>query len=236
MVVNSMLKPPLLVINLKAYEESINNNALKIARAVLSIGELTKLSKVKVNIALAVQAVDIRLVSNIGVLTLAQHVDYFKGRFTGWQSSLAAKKAGAVGTLLNHSEHRLRFPMLSESIKSAKRAGLKVIACAATSREAVKIAKLKPDFIAVEQPELIAGNISISNAEPWLISKTVRAVSRVNDKIPVLCGAGIKTRLDVEKALQLGANGVLVATGIVLASNKVKALRNLVKGFDVLID
>jgi len=97
--------------------------------------------------------------------------------------------------------------------------------------DAEKIAYLNPDFIAVEPPELIGGTVSVSDAKPEIISSSVKAVKLINNKIKVLCGAGIHNKDDVKKAIKLGAEGVLVASGIVKAENQKTALRDLVNGF-----
>jgi triosephosphate isomerase len=46
----------------------------------------------------------------------------------------------------------------------------------------------------------------------------------------VLCGAGIKDHDDVRIAIQLGCEGILVASGITKAENPEAALTDLVKG------
>jgi triosephosphate isomerase len=43
----------------------------------------------------------------------------------------------------------------------------------------------------------------------------------------VLAGAGISTTEDIEKALQLGADGVLVASGVAKADNPAEKLSKL---------
>jgi len=93
-----------------------------------------------------------------------------------------------------------------------------------------KIAELGPDFIAVEPPELIGGKISVSDAKPEVISDSVKAVKSINNKIKVLCGAGIHNKEDVKKAVDLGADGILVSSGIVKARNQEAALKDLVNG------
>ena len=46
----------------------------------------------------------------------------------------------------------------------------------------------------------------------------------------VLCGAGVKNGKDVAKALELGSDGVLLASGIVKAKDKEKVIRDLASG------
>ena len=83
------------------------------------------------------------------------------------------------------------------------------------------------DLIAVEPPELIGGDVSVTAADPKVVSDSVEAVRKVAD-IPVLCGAGVKTGEDVRAALDLGAEGVLLASGVVKAKDVAATLRDLV--------
>ena len=62
-----------------------------------------------------------------------------------------------------------------------------------------------------------------------VIERTVAAVKRVDDGIKVLCGAGIKTGRDVKRAIELGAAGVLLASGVVKASDPASVLEDLVQ-------
>jgi len=84
-----------------------------------------------------------------------------------------------------------------------KKAKIKTVVCCTNTKRAKVIDKMKPSYIAVEPRELIGGKISVAQARPGLISKTVQEV-----KTPVLVGAGIHNSKDVKKALELGANGL----------------------------
>jgi triosephosphate isomerase len=53
-------------------------------------------------------------------------------------------------------------------------------------------------------------------------------VGEIDDSIPVLCGAGISTGEDVESARDLGASGVLLASGVAKAAEPESVLRDLV--------
>jgi triosephosphate isomerase len=57
----------------------------------------------------------------------------------------------------------------------------------------------------------------------------VSAVKRINPKVRVLCGAGISTGDDVAAALELGTEGVLLASGVIKAKDPKAALFDLVK-------
>ncbi|GAI78136.1 unnamed protein product, partial [marine sediment metagenome] len=186
-----------------------------------------KVAKQGYNIAVAVQAADIyRISQNCDIPVLAQHIDNVGyGQYTGHTLAEAVKQAGAIGTLLNHSEHRMSLDIIKQIIKNNK--NLEIVACAPTSEIALEIAKFNPNYIAIEPPALIGGNVSVSTAQPELITNTVNKVRPYN--IPVLCGAGVKTKEDVKIALELGAKGILLASGVTKAKNPEKVLKDLVK-------
>jgi triosephosphate isomerase len=77
-------------------------------------------------------------------------------------------------------------------------------------------------LVAIEPPGLIGGKVSVSTARPEIVTAVTRAVK----DIPVLCGAGIRTRQDVARALQLGVQGILVSSGVTLAKNPEQVLRD----------
>ena len=218
-----MLKTPLIIVNFKTYKESIGRNALKLAQICEKVALDTNS-----NIGVAVQAADIyRIAQCVEIPVLAQHIDNVGyGQFTGHILAEAVKEAGAVGTLLNHSEHRLSLDIIKEIINKNI---LEIVACAPTSEISAEIAKFKPNFIAVEPPALIGGDISVSTAQPELITNTVNKVKPFD--VPVLCGAGVKTKEDVKIAMKLGAKGILLASGVTKAQNPEKVLRDLVNGF-----
>ncbi len=216
----------MIIVNFKTYSESTGKNAESLARACRDAGKESGIS-----VYSAVQAADIRLCASTGAKILAQHVDSIDfGAKTGFILPDSVKEAGAVGTILNHSEHRLQLDDLRNAVLAAKKRGLLVIACADTPEWAEKVATLSPDYIAIEPPELIGGNISVSTARPEIITETIERVHKVKE-IPILCGAGIKNGEDVRIAKRLGAKGVLVASGIVLAKDQKKALLDLASGF-----
>ena len=109
----------------------------------------------------------------------------------------------------------------------AKELGLIVVVCANDPYTAASVAAFRPDMIAIEPPELIGGDISVSTARPEIITDTINKVRCVVSDMPILCGAGIKTAADVKKAIELGAQGILVASGIVKAENPEEKLREL---------
>ncbi len=225
------LKKPVLFINFKTYAEATGQKAKQLALRA------EQLSKQKgASIALVVQATDLRLVSSaVKLPVFAQHIDPIEpGSNTGLILPEAVKQAGAVGTVLNHAENKRDNSFLSKAVERAKQAGLLVMACAENTIRAKQIASfpVKPDLIAVEPPDLIGGKLSVSAAKPELITDSVAAIKAIDSSIGVVTGAGIKKTADVKRAIELGAVGVFVASGIVGAPNQKMAIANLLKGFD----
>ncbi len=215
------MKKHVLLINTKAYREGVGQGAVSLARIC------RRLSSNSVEIVLAVQPYDIPLVSKI-ITTFAQHIDAVEpGAHTGRILPEAVKAAGASGTLINHSECCLNTSEIRQRVERARESGLVSVVCAPSPPMVRKIAKLKPDYIAIEPPELIGTGISVSQAKPSVITKSVKLAGRVK----VLTGAGISTSQDVSKALELGTSGVLVASGIVKSKSPEKAIKELLKGF-----
>ena len=219
------LKTPILIINFKTYEQSTADNALKLAKICDEVAKETGAS-----IAIAVQPTDIKeIVQNVSIPVLAQHIDGVKyGSNTGHILPESVKEAGVVGSLLNHSEDQYDMTNLKKTIERMDELSLSKILCANTPEKAGELQSLNPDFIAIEPPELIGGPVSVANAKPEVITDTVNIVT----SCPVLCGAGVNSKEDVEIALKLGAKGVLVASGIVKSQDPKAAILNLIEGFN----
>jgi triosephosphate isomerase len=90
------------------------------------------------------------------------------------------------------------------------------------------LARLEPDYIAVEPPELIGSGVAVSKARPELVSRTVSKVKQTGFRGKILCGAGIVSGDDVKKAVELGADGVLVSSSVVKAKDWESKIEELV--------
>ena len=206
---------PRIIINFKTYKQG--KSAIELAKQIEKIGR---------EIIIGVQASDIYEIvkATKGKLRVySQHVDYQKkGKATGYILPEAIKKDGAVGSFLNHSEHKLGFNVLKKTIKRCKKEGLKTIVFASSLSEAIKIEKLKPDYLIYEPPELVGGSVSVSKAKPELISKIKQKL-----KMKFLVGAGIHSKEDVRTAMKLGASGFAVSSAICEAREPGKNLRGL---------
>ncbi len=207
--------------NFKTYSQATGEKSLEIAKAAEKVSLETE-----VCIGLAPQFSDIAPTANsTAVPVFAQHIDPIKpGSFTGHILPEAVKEAGAVGTLINHSERRLKLADIDATITRAREVGLISVVCTNNAAVSAAAAALKPDMIAVEPPELIGSGIPVSKAKPEVVTGTVELVKQVNPNVVILCGAGITKGDDVAAALHLGTEGVLVASGIVKAKDVYKAL------------
>jgi triosephosphate isomerase len=213
----------LYIINFKTYEQTTGIRAIKLAEIIAELRE-----KLNIEIIVAPQFTDLERVSKI-TPTIAQHIDPISyGSHTGSILPQAIKEAGAIGTLINHSEKKLSLDKVEACINLAKTLELKTICCAFNLKEAIEITKFAPDYIAFEDPELIGTGKSVSTQEPELVKRFVEIVKDMNKEVIPLCGAGISNKEDVEAAKNLGAKGVLVASAIVKAENQREALLNLV--------
>ena len=157
-----------------------------------------------------------------------QHLDPVGfGSNTGWLHPSTAIQHGATGTIINHAEHKVSIEHVKELISQLP-IGFPVCACAADLDEARALAALSPTMIAVEPPELIGGDISVTSADPAIVSDTVSLVNSVNPQVVTLCGAGVKNGQDVSTAIELGTSGVLLASGVTKAEYPLSVLRDLV--------
>ncbi len=217
------MRLPVIVVNFKTYEKATGKMALELAKLHHRVSKATG-----VNLVVAPQTIDLRMIAEeVDIPVFAQHFHICKqGSFTGHVTPHSLKEAGVFGSILNHAEKKLPYGILKGVIDVAKEMGLYSIVCADSVFEGRAIAELGPNLIAVEPPELIGSNISVTSARPELIIDAVREIGPGR----VLVGAGIKTGEDVRMSLELGASGVLVASGVTTAEDPERALYGLVEG------
>ena len=211
-----------ILVNLKAYP----CDPIEVATAARDVADASG-----VRIAVAPQAADLARVAETDVETWAQHVSpNAHGSHTGSTLAEAVADNGATGALINHSEKRLKLADIDGSVSAAERAGLETIVCANNPTQVGAAAALGPDAVAVEPPELIGGDVSVSTADPGIVEDAVAAADAVDPDVDVFCGAGVSTGADVDAAGQLGATGILLASGVAKADDPEAALEDLVSG------
>ncbi|MBS7638726.1 triose-phosphate isomerase [Candidatus Bathyarchaeota archaeon] len=223
----SKIRFPLILINYKTFREATGRGAVRIA----SLAEEAS-RKTGVCFAVAPQATDLRLVAmSVEIPVFSQHVDPVgQGQFTGHIPPEAVVDAGCVGTLISHSERPLGLEAIEATVRRAREVGLIPVVCADSVWKAEAVASFKPDVIAIEPPELIGTGIPVSRARPEVVSGGVQAIKGLEKDIRVLCGAGISKGEDVSAALRLGAEGVLLASGVVRAADPLRVLLELAEG------
>lgn len=218
----------MIFVNFKTYEAGSGLNALNLVKilATASSGKGVKIIPV-------LQAADIKEATQTSKLEIwAQNIDPNPfGASTGSTLAEAVYEDGAIGTFLNHSEHKFtNFNDLEMASKRAKEVGLKTLIFAADENELGKVVSLKPDFVSYEPPELVGSKTtSVSQSRPETIAEAVQ-ISR-KEGIPLIVGAGIKSADDVKKSLELGATGVAVASAVVEDKDPAGKLTELMEGF-----
>lgn len=156
----------------------------------------------------------------------AQHVDSLTSeKSTGFILPESIRAAGAKGTLLNHSEHKIPMKEIKTTIKRCNKLRLNVIACASNLKESGQLKKLKPYAIAFEDPKLIATGKSITKHRTNDLKKFVSLLK--STKIIPLCGAGITSKEDYKEALKIGCKGVLVSSAIANSKAPERFLKNI---------
>lgn len=212
----------LLLINFKTYQEASGKKGIALARQIFSI------QKKGWTIAVAPSFLDVEEICKLNGMVFAQHVDSQEyGAHTGQITPLQLKKLGAKGSILNHSERKLPWKILKQTVEECRKVKLKVVVCASTLVEVTKIAVLKPEYIAYEPAALIGGNISVTSVKPEIIKKAVEIARKASPTTKLLCGAGVHSNEDVQKALKLGADGVLMAHAVVKAKKPKKFVEGL---------
>lgn len=214
---------PLIVVNFKTYQTAHGASAVKLAKIMSGID-------VECRMIAVVSPFDLSSVVSAApnLEVWCQHLDPIGfGSNTGWLHPETAIERGASGTLINHAEHKVsteHIAMLLEQTPDE----FAVCACASDVEEAKVLASLSPEYVAVEPPGLIGGEISVTSADPEIISSTLQAVKEISNSVGVLCGAGVKDGKDVAKAIQLGTEGVLLASGVTKSEYPRESLEGLV--------
>lgn len=221
------IRKPVIVVNFKTYPEASGLGALALAKLCAQVSSETGASFV-----VAPPMLDLAIVASaVKIPVFAQHIDSVQsGSTTGHVTIENAKASGALGALVNHSERRIKISEIHDIIDRSRRAGLATIVCTNNLAVSKACAAMEPDFVAIEPPELIGGDISVTTANPKIVADTVLAIKGISKGVGVLCGAGVKNGRDVAKALELGTDGVLLASGVVKAKDPKSVLLDLVSG------
>jgi triosephosphate isomerase len=215
------VRAPVFEIGLKGY--LYGADAVRLAQAADRLSR-----ELDVSVIFDPQAVDIPAVARATerLLVFAQHMDPVAvGRGVGSVLPEALREAGAVGTLLNHSERRMTLGDINRAIVRAREVGLATLVCADSPEEAAAVAQLGPDIVLAEPPELIATSRSAATEMRGFVERSVELVGRIDPGIIVMCGAGVQTPDDVEKMIGLGVGGTGSSSGVLKAADPVALMR-----------
>jgi len=216
----------MIVLNLKTYQETIDK-ALFFADVTSEVVEETG-----VRIIICPPSPYLRESAERFSDVFAQHVDaYPPGAHTGSLPAELLKALSVKGSLVNHSENRIGMENVKKALELVHSSALESIVCAENPEEAAEMAHLSPLYVAIEPPELIGSGKSVSTTKPEIITATVKKIKDSSNKVGVLCGAGVSNKDDVKKALELGTDGVLLASAFVRARDPKVFLQDLASVF-----
>ena len=222
---------PILILNFKNYLEVAGRASIELAKAAQQVSKSLD-GRIKI-VACPPQPALSLVKENVDIPVFAQHVDDAKeGSTTGYFIPEIAKSFGAQGSLINHSEHRIERPeTIQNLVNNLRKLQMVSVVCARSAAEVADIARFKPDYIAIEPPELIGSGKAVSKENPAIVTDSIESAAKVSQKVRVICGAGITDAADVRSALKLGAKGILVASGVIKATSWVDKITELASGY-----
>nr|O74067.2 RecName: Full=Triosephosphate isomerase; Short=TIM; Short=TPI; AltName: Full=Triose-phosphate isomerase [Cenarchaeum symbiosum] len=218
------MRSPVLIINCKNYEEAAGGRIRGLADAAAGAA-----ARYGVRIAIAPPQHLLGIIAGRDLGVLAQHVDdKGTGSTTGYVVPELLKQSGVSGAIINHSEHRVPADQVAGLVPRLRGLGMVSVVCVRDPAEAADLSRYCPDYIAIEPPELIGSGRSVSTERPQVIQEAAEAI-RGAGGVKLLCGAGITSGADVRRALELGSEGILVASGVVKSADPAGAIGELAR-------
>jgi triosephosphate isomerase len=216
------MQKPIIILNYKTYLESTGDKGRELTWAARDVMQETG-----IRIIVCPQTPELFHHKGYDVEVFSQHVDPIEpGSHTGHVLPQSLRFCGVTGSLINHSEDRRPADEIKKCVEVLRKLGMTSVVCAESIEKVKEVSQFKPDFVAIEPPELIGSGIPVSKADPGIVRNSVAAVK--DPDVRVLCGAGISKGEDVKAALELGTVGVLLASGVVKAKDPKAALKDLV--------
>ncbi|MEM4504187.1 MAG: triose-phosphate isomerase, partial [Archaeoglobaceae archaeon] len=131
----------MIFLNLKAYREGFGKRALELAKIAESVSERSG-----TYIAVAVNFLDLPIVvKEVSIDVLAQHIDAVEfGAFTGAVNAEMIKEYGAKGSLLNHSEKRMKLADIDFCVSKLRELKMVSIVCTNNVPTTKAVSALKP--------------------------------------------------------------------------------------------
>lgn len=217
---------PLVLVNFKVYPEAMGKKGILLAKRI------NRVTSRKFQLGISPTILDLveiaRHRKGEHLHLFAQHSDSNDlGAHTGSVTLEELKDWNIKGVMINHSENRLSLVKIKSEVDKCRKLKMESVVCASTLSEIMNIIKLKPTYIAYEPAELIGGKVSVTSANPKVITLAAGLLKKT--KIRLLCGAGIQSREDLCQALKFGASGVLLAHAVVKAKDPRKFLEKMLE-------
>lgn len=218
----------MLLLNLKTYSEATGLNAKKLLDVVNQFINENSTAKDRIIIIPALTDLFWTKQNYPNIIIAAPHVDNINaGSSTGWIPADTLISYGIEHSLYNHSEHRMYGDSIVEDIKTVQSKGLKLIVCCENVDEAKNLLQADPFSIAYEPKDLIGSGVSVTT-RPEAVKEFMEGIAGRKN---TLIGAGVTTGEDVQSSLDLGAEGVLLASAFVKATDPYQKLKELVQPF-----
>jgi len=218
----------MLILNFKTYTEATGDNATKLLDAVIKLSETNIDLTSKIFCAPSMLDLVHSKKTHYSLNIISQHIDNKSaGSTTGWATPENLVAQGISISLYNHSEHRVWSDSIVEDIKAIQAKGVQLIVCCENVEEATKLLEAQPFGLAFEPKDLIGSGVSVTT-RPEAVSAFIAATK---GKTKVFIGAGVSTKEDVSKSLELGADGVLLASAFVKAEDHVAKAKELAEPF-----
>ena len=207
----------MIFLNFKTYKSGTSENGQKLAKLCRNYGSG--------GIIPVVQAVDIfQIRENLDIPLWVQSADGKKPfKNTGYITPYALKSAGAEGFFINHSDCPKPKLEINKLINMAEDLNLKTLLFASNKEKLLELDQLGADYLSLEDPSLIASDIAMVDKYEVLFKKLAKIL-----KTPLVIGAGIRTKAHYQKALQLGAVGVVLSSQVMESTDPQKAINDLV--------
>jgi triosephosphate isomerase len=219
----------MILVNFKTYKETFGKKTVELAKICADLTQEKKIEIVPV-----VSALDVyKIKKEVGISPYIQNVDGIEtGAKTGYINALRALELGAIGSLINHSEKRVKPGTIKKILKMWPKELISVLCLQSLGQATTWAKNLKPTMIAYEPSYLIGSqDRSVATEKPKVIKKIVDFYK----DIPILAGAGIKDKKDVEITLKMGGQGVLLASSIIKSKNPKEELVKLISAFSGII-
>jgi triosephosphate isomerase len=219
---------PLIVLNFKAYPEVFGEKGVQLAKIAEKVSD-----DLGISIVICPPVTYLAKYAEIlNIPVFSQNLDnVVSGSSSGKVSVEMIKESGASGALINCPENKTDLTDLESIVRISRTHRLFTIVC--TSNEAISAAvtKLDPHAIAFGSPELNEPGVSVSTARPEFIQNHVKRIKLENPRVSPLCGTGIYSYNDVEKALKFGIEGILIASVFIQAKDPYELLNSMAKCF-----